>query len=356
MGLLDSLFNAFGSSSPIEGGLAPSQPAMPEPGAGGLTPGSLNPASGGTTGFNAGNTTPSAPGTSGFNAGGATPGQPAPAQTPDPLGPSPNHFVNSFESTPTSDKPLLSALGIGATPTASSPNTGESFINSYEGSVTQLSQNVTAPAGVPASTPVGTTEQTSGGSGQTPNAGSQAAPDASPPRPNLAQPTPSTQENDDDERQRIEAQRRQWEFDKGIDPEAKRNRIRPAGGVTPSDSGYNLHRMHPKEHVEKPHRAVDIKNSKDGPVLSASDGTVRTTGHEKNLGNHVVVDFDDGMRGVYGHTKPSVQPGQRVRKGDPVGNTDLSGATTGPHLHFEVHDPKTGNKTNPEAYLPWRLE
>ncbi|MFP5221436.1 MAG: M23 family metallopeptidase [Acidobacteriota bacterium] len=258
--------------------------------------------------------------TPGSGIGGWGAGQPVPAGASDPVGPSAIKFVNSFESSATAGKPAISPLDTGTKAPVMQVKSGKPMIESYEASANQQGNNAEAPSADAPKTDQG--------------GGKQAG----------------------DQQKSIEEQRRQWEFDKGIDPEAKRSRMRPADGETPPDSGYNLHRIHPKEHIEKPHRAVDIKNRKNGPVVAVSDGSVKSTGTEKNLGNHVVVDFDDGMRGVYGHTAPSVQPGQRVRKGDPVGNTDLSGATTGPHLHFEVHDPKTGNKINPEAYIPWRRE
>lgn len=158
-----------------------------------------------------------------------------------------------------------------------------------------------------------------------------------------------------DQQKSIEEQRRQWEFDKGIDSSLRRGRVWPSTGRINSD--YDLKRPHPVyEGQVKPHRALDIRNPNGGQVMSAGGGTVRSVGNSGDLGNHVIIDYDNGLRGVYGHTAPSVGPGQKVRAGDPVGNTDLSGATTGPHIHYEVHDPQTGEKLNPRDHLPHRLE
>jgi murein DD-endopeptidase MepM/ murein hydrolase activator NlpD len=238
----------------------------------------------------------------------------------DPLEPSPNPYVNLFEASSPGNTLMRSLVGT-ETPVPGQAKTGEAMINSYVASMGQA-----------------------GGEGE----GASADP--------LVTNTNGTSQGEDQQKS-AEEQRRQWEFDKGIDSSLKRGRTWPSNGKINSD--YELERPHPvyKGKV-KPHQALDIKNSKGGPVVSAGDGTVRSveSSGSGDLGNHVVIDYDNGYRGVYGHTAPSVKPGQKVRSGEPIGNTDLSGATTGPHVHYEVRDPKTGQKLNPRDHLPMRLE
>lgn len=288
--------------------------------------------------------------------GNSEPGQGGIAYDSDPFGPSPNTFVNSYEATAGEKKdpeyqphwstqvlftPGMADASGGGGQGGIKPSSGDKMIASYE-----AAQGLQGEGGVLlAAAKAGKTATDAGGeltrnvNNEQPQSGQQ---DGSPPTA--------------DQKASIEEQRRQWEFDKGLETEAKRKRTRPTSDRV--NSPYRESRLHPTEKKYKPHRAIDLRNPKGGAVVAASDGTVKSIDNKGkgNLGNHVIVDFDDGMRGVYGHTAPSVKPGQRVRKGDPVGNTDLSGATTGPHLHFEVHDPKTGKKINPEAYLPQRLE
>jgi murein DD-endopeptidase len=58
-------------------------------------------------------------------------------------------------------------------------------------------------------------------------------------------------------------------------------------------------------------------------------------------GNHVVLSLGDGRFAFYEHLRPGsvrVRAGQRVRRGDVLGELGFSGDSTGPHLHFHVAD------------------
>lgn len=100
------------------------------------------------------------------------------------------------------------------------------------------------------------------------------------------------------------------------------------------------------------HTGIDIAGPMGTAVLAADDGVViaavsGTTGY----GNYVVIAHNDGVTTLYGHLEQLlVTPGTRIDQGQPVGLEGSTGASTGPHCHFEVRT--GGQPVDPRAYLP----
>lgn len=86
------------------------------------------------------------------------------------------------------------------------------------------------------------------------------------------------------------------------------------------------------------HKAIDIANRGAGPILAADAGTVVAAGWDgSGYGNRVIVDHGNGMATLYGHMSAlQVQSGQRVNRGDVIGQMGSTGRSTGVHLHFEI--------------------
>ncbi|MFD4367075.1 M23 family metallopeptidase [Rhodococcus sp. NPDC058521] len=102
------------------------------------------------------------------------------------------------------------------------------------------------------------------------------------------------------------------------------------------------------------HGGLDVAAPIGTPVLAAADGQVIDAGPASGFGQWVRVQHDDGTITIYGHVNDYlVNSGQRVTAGQPIATVGNQGQSTGPHLHFEVHDP-SGNKVDPAQWLQTR--
>jgi murein DD-endopeptidase MepM/ murein hydrolase activator NlpD len=97
------------------------------------------------------------------------------------------------------------------------------------------------------------------------------------------------------------------------------------------------------------HYGIDIANSIGTPIHSAMAGEVIDSGPASGFGLWVRVQHAGGLITVYGHINESlVNVGQQVAAGEQIATIGNRGQSTGPHLHFEVH--QDGSKIDP---LPW---
>jgi murein DD-endopeptidase MepM/ murein hydrolase activator NlpD len=87
----------------------------------------------------------------------------------------------------------------------------------------------------------------------------------------------------------------------------------------------------------KMHTGMDLIVTEGTPVLAAADGVVRLVDEVSGYGLTVLVDHGSGWQTLYGHLfEIAVQPGERVRRGQPLGRVGESGRASTPHLHFEI--------------------
>jgi murein DD-endopeptidase MepM/ murein hydrolase activator NlpD len=98
---------------------------------------------------------------------------------------------------------------------------------------------------------------------------------------------------------------------------------------------------------------IEAVAAADGVILYKQDGNFdRSCSFNNNDWNAVYVQHGDGTVAWYGHLKKgSVTTklrGDPVATGEYLGLVGSSGSSTGPHLHFEVHD-QQGNVIDPYA-------
>ncbi|MDO3681361.1 M23 family metallopeptidase [Paenibacillus ehimensis] len=99
------------------------------------------------------------------------------------------------------------------------------------------------------------------------------------------------------------------------------------------------------------HRGIDIAGKLGDPVYAVAGGVVQSVGYDKLHGHNVVIEHDNKLRTWYMHlNRTQVNRGDRVDKGQTIGQLGTTGRSTGPHLHYEVL--LSGKSTDPAPYMP----
>ena len=107
-------------------------------------------------------------------------------------------------------------------------------------------------------------------------------------------------------------------------------------------------RFHPILGYTRMHKGVDFAVPIGTPVMAAGAGTIQFMGWSRGYGNFVKLDNGNGYATGYGHLSrfaPGMRRGARVRQGQVIAYSGMTGMATGPHLHYEtfVH----GTQVNP---------
>jgi len=100
----------------------------------------------------------------------------------------------------------------------------------------------------------------------------------------------------------------------------------------------------------KHHGGVDISADYGSPILATGDGVVVFSGYDQYLGNLVQIDHGYGLQTWYGHmSKRDVKKGDVVKRGMVLGKVGSTGRSTGPHIHYEVH--QNGKRVDPRNFM-----
>ena len=113
-------------------------------------------------------------------------------------------------------------------------------------------------------------------------------------------------------------------------------------------SGYGM-RVDPIYKTAKFHAGMDFSANIGTPIYATGDGVVKKVGWQSGYGKIIVINHGFGYETWYAHlNKYNVRTGQKVVRGEVIGEVGNTGKSTGPHLHYEVH--LKGKVVNPVNY------
>jgi murein DD-endopeptidase MepM/ murein hydrolase activator NlpD len=114
-------------------------------------------------------------------------------------------------------------------------------------------------------------------------------------------------------------------------------------------SGFGT-RNDPKGAGRRMHEGTDMAGAYGTPIFATADGVIVHAGWDNGYGRLVKIKHDFGVETRYAHlSQIRVEVGQRVSRGDRIGDMGNSGRSTGTHLHYEVR--LGGDAVNPMTFI-----
>ena len=118
-------------------------------------------------------------------------------------------------------------------------------------------------------------------------------------------------------------------------------------GIMTSAYGY---RVSPISGQWKFHAGVDLAAPAGSNVFSCLPGKITVAKYDSVYGNYILITHYNGYSTLYAHLSAIlVKVGDKVDGGKIIGKVGTTGASTGPHLHFEVR--KNGKTENPATLI-----
>ncbi|MFY0679822.1 MAG: M23 family metallopeptidase [Thalassovita sp.] len=114
-------------------------------------------------------------------------------------------------------------------------------------------------------------------------------------------------------------------------------------------SGFGM-RRDPKTGGRRLHKGTDFAGPSGTAIYSTADGVIVHAGWSSGYGRLIKIQHEFGIETRYAHlSKIRVKVGQRVSRGERIGDMGNSGRSTGTHLHYEVR--VGGQAVNPMIYI-----
>lgn len=123
----------------------------------------------------------------------------------------------------------------------------------------------------------------------------------------------------------------------------------PVRGAFRYTSGFGT-RRDPLNGGSRMHNGSDFAGAYGTPIYATADGEVVHAGWSSGFGRLVKIRHDFGIETWYAHqSRLRVNVGDRVSRGDRIGDMGNSGRSTGTHLHYEVRI--GGKPVNPMKFI-----
>ncbi|MFT6212757.1 MAG: murein DD-endopeptidase MepM/ murein hydrolase activator NlpD [Alphaproteobacteria bacterium] len=99
-------------------------------------------------------------------------------------------------------------------------------------------------------------------------------------------------------------------------------------------------RRHPVLGYTKQHTGIDFAAPTGTPIYASGDGVIVKKYRSSSYGNYIKIRHNNTYDTAYAHMSrfAKFSEGQRVNQGDVIGYVGTTGRSTGPHLHYEVHN------------------
>ncbi|MEO1324666.1 MAG: M23 family metallopeptidase [Pseudomonadota bacterium] len=99
-------------------------------------------------------------------------------------------------------------------------------------------------------------------------------------------------------------------------------------------------RRHPISGYTRLHKGTDFAAPTGTPIYAAGNGVVERASRYGGYGHYIRIRHAKGYKTAYAHLSRygrGIKSGRRVKQGDIIGYVGSTGASTGPHLHYEVY-------------------
>ena len=103
---------------------------------------------------------------------------------------------------------------------------------------------------------------------------------------------------------------------------------------------FGVRKKHPILKIRTMHKGVDMSTDYGVPVYATGDGVIEKVDmgkRRRGYGRQILINHKFGYKTRYAHLqKMFVKPGEKVQRGQLIGEVGSTGGSTGPHLHYEV--------------------